>query len=128
MDKSTIRPNKEWKKVVDIMEREAKTNKDPIWEEHKQEWKIFWNSWQICIWHKWILSKIHNGHEWLDNDVAINKLHKRVKEVLSVKNSALKLNEDALRTIDNSKILNKKIHSECLYSYQNIINKAFNSF
>ena len=85
LTKTTIHPSREWKKFIEILnEVKVKTN-DPLWDEHKENWSLFWTNWSLWVWSKWVISKIHNDHNLVEVAEVSEKLHNRSKDELKKK-------------------------------------------
>ena len=67
------------------MNKEAEKKKDPLWEEHKEESKLFWLEWSWWVCLKWVVNKQHKEHNLVKNDEISEIMRNKAKSHLSNK-------------------------------------------
>ena len=62
-----IRPNKEWRKVIDILDIQSKRQEKYIWNKHHRDCDLYWTICRLYIWNSWIASQVHINHRIIEN-------------------------------------------------------------
>ena len=91
LTKSDIRPNKELMKMIGFLNIESRKLRNVLCNEHKIESTLFWITWVVFIWNKWIISNTHRDHKLSENKNAIKLLQDKVGEELMDKRTSLLL-------------------------------------
>ena len=116
LTKSSIHPNKEWKKFVEILKAESEKIKEPICIIHKIESNLYWIECNSCVWIEWVINKKHSFHTLIKIDEILEQLNIKVEEELSQK-STVKSCLNTLRMINNHCDIAEVIINEVIGSY-----------
>ena len=126
LTKYSIKQNKEWRKFFEILNEEKQ--KDPLWEVHNEETKIFWANWNMYIWSKCIISKNHNEHNLLENKQISEMLHKKAKNKISKWDSAINLWNNSIKIYDKSCELAETITKNLTNTLSKTLNSIWEEF
>ena len=130
LNKSIVHPNRDWKKIAEILKSEQEKQKNPIWEVHKEESRLFWAIWRWCVCLKWVINNNHRDHLLIEIKEKSEMLHKEVVEKLAENESMLSTNFDYANHVQNYWDLKTTIFNEAsdsLFISINDIWKKLNS-
>ena len=116
LTRDNIRPNKEWKRFINILETEPEK---PLWEVHQKEWKLYWTEWFSYIWCKWMNNKTHLDHNIVYNEDLYKEILMKAKNELVENESVIKWLQESKKKEEIQKELNSKIFNKAIVSIDN---------
>ena len=128
LNQLNIRPNKEWKQIINILEVEPQKPKQPEWIWHKQDSKLFWTTWCSFICHKWIVSKTHNEHNIIENEDVVKELQTKWTNELLENRTFTKKIQNYIKGENFCKELNQLIFDSSAETICNLLANMKSSF
>ena len=79
LTKENIRPNWELKKMIGKLAIRSNKTKKMAWRIHNAEWILYWDTWDLLIWKKWIINLNHKDHKITEIEDTIKELQEKAK-------------------------------------------------